>query len=235
MTTSSKPKILFVLTSHGKLGDTGKPTGWYLPEFAHPYHILKLYTSITVASPAGGEAPLDPSSVEMFKEDKTSQDFLKADEKVYKESQVLSTFTGRAYEFDAIFFVGGHGPLFDLTDNPISKALIAEFHTAGKIIAAVCHGSAALLNVKLENGEYLLKDQPVTGFSNDEEDTIGLSSVVPFMLETELEKRSGGMYKKATVLWGEKVAIGHGGKLITGQNPASAGLVGETIKKALGL
>lgn len=125
--------------------------------------------------------------------------------------------------------------MFDLSDNPVSKALIAEFHTAGKIIAAVCHGSAALINVKLENGEYLLKGQPVTGFSNDEEDAIQLSSVLPFMLETELEKRSEGMYEKATAQWGEKVAIGHGGKLITGQNPASAGLVGETIKKALNL
>lgn len=125
--------------------------------------------------------------------------------------------------------------MFDLSDNPISKALIAEFHTAGKVIAAVCHGSAALLNVKLENGEYLLKGQPVTGFSNEEEDTIKLSSVVPFMLETELDKRSEGMYKKATALWDEKVVVGHGGKLITGQNPASAGLVGEMIKKALNL
>lgn len=123
--------------------------------------------------------------------------------------------------------------MFDLVDDPISKALTAEFYVSGKIVAAVCHGSAALLNVKLENGEYLLKGQPVTGFSNYEEDSVHLSSSMPFMLETELTKRSGGMYEKAVAPWGEKVAIGHGGKLITGQNPASAGPLGEAIKKAL--
>lgn len=125
--------------------------------------------------------------------------------------------------------------MYDLVDDPISKALIAEFHSAGKIVAAVCHGPAALLNVKLENGEYLLKDQPVTAFSNTEEDQVGLSSAMPFMLETELQKRSGGLYKKAADPWGEKVVIGHGGRLITGQNPASAGPLGEAIKKALKL
>lgn len=125
--------------------------------------------------------------------------------------------------------------MFDLADNPTSEALVAEFHAAGKIIAAVCHGSAALLNVKLANGEYLLKGQPVTGFSNEEEDTIQLSSLLPYKLETELNKRSGGMYKKAEAQWGEKVVIGNGGKLITGQNPASAGPLAEAIKKALNL
>lgn len=125
--------------------------------------------------------------------------------------------------------------MFDLADDPISKALTAEFHDAGKIVAAVCHGPAALLNVKLANGEYLLKDQPVTGFSNNEEDSVGLSSAMPFMLETELSQRSGGHYEKAAEPWGEKVAIGHGGRLITGQNPASAGPLGEAIKKALKL
>lgn len=125
--------------------------------------------------------------------------------------------------------------MFDLADDPTSKKLIAEFHAAGKIIAAVCHGSGALINVKLENGKYLLEGQPVTGFSNDEEDAVQLSRFLPFMLETELAKRSGGMYEKAAALWGEKVVIGHGGKLITGQNPASAGPLGEAIKKALNL
>jgi putative intracellular protease/amidase len=125
--------------------------------------------------------------------------------------------------------------MWDLVDDPISKALTTEFFSTGKIIAAVCHGPAALLNVKLESGEYLLQDQAVTGFSNVEEDTAGLSSVMPFQLETELSKRSGGHYKKATEPWGEKVAIGHRGRLITGQNPASAGPLGEAIKKALKL
>lgn len=124
--------------------------------------------------------------------------------------------------------------MFDLVDDEISKALTAEFYAAGKVIAAICHGPAALLNVKLENGEYLLKNQPVTGFSNYEEDSVDLSKYMPFMLETELTKR-GGVYKKAVGPWGENVVIGHGGKLITGQNPASAGPLGEAIKKALEL
>lgn len=133
MATSSKPKVLFVLTSHNKLGDTGKPTGWYLvgfpltgvswrwmlttfgpqqPEMAHPYHLLKPYVSITVASPAGGEAPLDQNSVEAFKNDEISTDFLKNEEAAYKDTQKLSAFVGHASEFDAIFFVGGHGRKF---------------------------------------------------------------------------------------------------------------------------
>ncbi|KAH0605951.1 uncharacterized protein H6S33_004408 [Morchella sextelata] len=234
MATSSKPKVLFVLTSHNKLGDTGKPTGWFLPEMAHPYHVLKPHVSITVASPAGGEAPLDQGSVEAFKNDEISTDFLKNEETAYKDTQKLSAFIGHASEFDAIFFIGGYGPMFDLPNDEISKSLTAEFYEAGKIVAAVCHGPAALLNVKLSNGEYLVQDQPVTAFSNAEEDSVDLSKHMPFMLETELINR-GAKYEKAAEPWSEKVCIGRGGRLITGQNPASAGALGEEIKKALKL
>jgi len=234
MATSSKPKVLFVLTSQSKLGDTGKPTGWFLPEMAHPYHVLKPHVSITVASPAGGEAPLDQGSVEAFKNDEICTDFLKNEEAVYKDSQKLSAFVGHASEFDAIFYVGGHGPMFDLPDDEISKELIREFHESGKIVSAVCHGPAALLNVKLSSGEYLLQDQPVTGFSNVEEDSADMSKYMPFMLETELINR-GAKYEKAAEPWSANVCIGHGGRLITGQNPASAGPLGEAIKKALKL
>ncbi|KAL7270027.1 hypothetical protein RUND412_007280 [Rhizina undulata] len=231
-TTPSKPKVLFVLTSHKELGETGKPTGWYLPEFAHPYEVLQPHTLITIASPHGGEAPLDPGSVELFKEDKVSQEFLKK-KHLWEDTQKLSSFIGHASEFEAIFYVGGHGPMYDLVSDPISQALIAEFHEAGKIVSAVCHGPAALLNVTLSDGENLLKDRDVTGFSNAEEDSVDMSKHMPFMLETELGKKSGGRYVKADQPWAEKVAVGHGGRLLTGQNPASAGPLGEAILKAI--
>lgn len=125
--------------------------------------------------------------------------------------------------------------MFDLPDDEVSKALIREFDEAGKIVAAVCHGPAALLNVKLSNGEYLLQDQPVTAFSNAEEDLTDMTKYMPFKLETELVNRAGAKYEKAAEPWGEKVCIGRGGRLITGQNPPSARLVGEEIKKALKL
>ncbi|MCJ1391290.1 hypothetical protein MMC18_004153 [Xylographa bjoerkii] len=227
----SQPKVLFVLTSHSKLGDTGKPTGWYLPEFAHPYDVLAPHTHITIASPAGGEAPLDPSSID--KSDKSSTAFLENKEALWKQTEKLSSFVGRAKEFDAIFYVGGHGPMFDLATDETSHKVIREFYEAGRIVAAVCHGPAALVNAKLSDGSYLIGDSPVTGFSNDEEDAVGLTSAMPFQLETELNKNSGGHFQKAKEAWAEKVVIAKGGRLITGQNPASAKAVGEAIYEAI--
>jgi putative intracellular protease/amidase len=130
------PKILFILTSHDKLGNLDKKTGWYLPELAHPYHLLRNKAEITVPSPKGGEAPLDPSSVEAFANDEVAQNFLKKDQHVWKNTEKLDNFIGRANEFDAIFYVGGHGPLFDLADNPVSQQLIREFWEAGKEVSA---------------------------------------------------------------------------------------------------
>merc|ERR1712098_758918 len=121
---SSQPKVLFVLTSHDQMGNTGKPTGWYLPEFAHPYHV--------------------PSSVEASKEDDVSVKFLKENENLWKQTEKLDSFLGRAGEFDAIFFVGGHGPMFDLATSTTSHKLINEFASQNKIVSAVCHGPAAL-------------------------------------------------------------------------------------------
>lgn len=223
-----QPKVLFVLTSHSQLGNTGKPTGWYLPEFAHPYEVLAPHCEITVASPAGGEAPLDPSSVEASKEDASSQSFLQKHEKLWKNTHKLETILGHASEYEAIFFVGGHGPMFDLATDATSHKLINEFYAHNKIISAVCHGPAALAKVKLPSGEYLIAGQPVTGFANSEEEAAGLTSAMPFLLETELDKASGGNYVKAAD-WQKKVVVGLGGRLITGQNPASAGPVGQAI------
>ncbi|KAI5776654.1 class I glutamine amidotransferase-like protein [Geopyxis carbonaria] len=231
---SSKPSVLFVLTSHKELGTTGKPTGWYLPEFAHPYHVLAPVTNITVASPAGGEAPLDPASVEGFKADAVSMDFLKQNEATWKETEKLSNFIGKVADFDAIFFVGGHGPMWDLSNSSDSFKLIREFAEADKIVSAVCHGPAALANVKLSDGSYLVNGHEVTAFTNVEEDQVGLTAVMPFLLESVL-KDHGAVFVNAEKPWDEKVVVAKGGKLITGQNPASATGVGEAIKKALGL
>ncbi|KAK4126482.1 class I glutamine amidotransferase-like protein [Parathielavia appendiculata] len=229
MTGSSK--ILVVLTSHDKLGDTGKPTGWYLSELAHPYDILiTLGFGLTLASPKGGPAPLDPSSIEAAKSanDATSASFLAEKPAPWESTAPLSSFLGRASEFDAIFFPGGHGPMFDLATDSTSQALIREFVDAGKVVAAVCHGPAALVGVR-----ELLKGKRVTGFSNDEERAVGLDGAMPFLLEDRLWEAVGqeGGYEKATEPWGEKVVVD--GKLITGQNPASAKGVGEAIVKAV--
>jgi len=226
------PKVLIVLSSHDKLGNTGKPTGWYLPEFAHPYEILSPHVDITIASPLGGAAPLDPKSVEASKEDAVSVKFLNTKEALWKNTEKLSSFLGKADQFEAIFYPGGHGPMFDLATDETSHKLINEFYSHNKIISAVCHGPAALAYVKLADSSYLIADQPVAGFSNSEEDAVQLSSEMPFMLEDQLNKASGGKYVKADD-WAPKVAIGRGGRLITGQNPASAGPVGQAIYDAI--
>ncbi|KAJ5780503.1 hypothetical protein N7457_005663 [Penicillium paradoxum] len=233
------PKVLVVLTSHNKIAATGGPTGWYLPEFAHPHEVLQGKVSLTVASPKGGEAPLDPSSVKMFESDAVSQTFLKEQKALWTNTHKLADVLPRANEFDALFYVGGHGPMFDLTEDPTSLSLIQAFAAANKPVAAVCHGPCVLLNAKAPSGEPLIAGVTVTGFSNDEEDSVKLSSVMPFMLETELGRVSLGKYVKAAEPWGEMVVVGKaagtGSTIITGQNPASASGVGKEILKALGL
>ncbi|CAG8898987.1 unnamed protein product [Penicillium egyptiacum] len=233
------PKVLVVLTSHDKLGSTGNPTGWYLPEFAHPHEVLHNKVSLTIASPKGGEAPLDPSSVKMFESDEVSQKFLKEQKSLWTNTHKLADMLPRAGEFDAVFYVGGHGPMFDLTEDPTSLALIQTFAAANKPVAAVCHGPCVLLNATAPSGVPLISGVGVTGFSNDEEDAVSLSAAMPFMLETELGRVTGGKYVKAAEPWGEMVVVGKaagtGSTIITGQNPASATAVGKEILKALGL
>ncbi|KAJ5111339.1 hypothetical protein N7532_001874 [Penicillium argentinense] len=217
------PKVLVVLTSHDTIPSTGKPTGWFLPEFAHPHHVLNGKVDLTIASPKGGEAPSTRPQ----------------QSKLWKETHKLADIVPRAGEFDAIFYVGGHGPMFDLTNDQTSIGLIETFAKAKKPISAVCHAPCVFLNTKAPSGEALISGKTVTGFSNDEEDQVQLSAAMPFMLETELDKISGGKYVKAAEPWGEKVCVettaGIGGPLITGQNPASAAGVGEALLKALGL
>ncbi|OJI83564.1 hypothetical protein ASPTUDRAFT_190023 [Aspergillus tubingensis CBS 134.48] len=232
------PKVLVVLTSHDHHNANNNPTGWFLPEFAHPWDVLHSKAELVIASPAGGKAPLDPGSIEMFKEDPVSQKFLKEQESLWTNTVKLSDVVSRVSEFDAIFYVGGHGPMYDLYSDKTSLALIQAFAVAKKPVAAVCHGPAVLVNATTPSGTALLKGEEVTGFSNTEEDQVQLSSIMPFMLEDEL-KRVGASYVKAEQPWGEKVVVSQvaelGGAVITGQNPASATGVGKAILTALGL
>ena len=210
--------ILMVLTSHDKLGDTGKKTGFWLEEFAAPYNaFLDASANITLASPAGGQPPLDPSSdtpdnqtkdTKRFKDDTDAQKHLANTKKLADMS---------AEDFDSVFYPGGHGPLWDLAVDKDSIALIETFIKQDKPVAFVCHSPAALKNVKID-GEYLVKGKTVTGFTNSEEDAVGLSDVVPFLVEDAL-KANGGNYEKAAD-WESFVV--EDGLLITGQNPASS-------------
>ncbi|RYP10011.1 hypothetical protein DL764_000940 [Monosporascus ibericus] len=230
------PKVLVVLTSYGYIESAKQPTGWYLPELAHPYDVLTSKgVEVTVASPKGGVAPLDPGSVEPYKEDASASGFYETKKHVWENTTPLSRFLGgAASEFDAVLYPGGVGPMFDLATDAQSQALIAEFVAAGKPVAAVCHGPVALTGVKLKDGTSLVAGKRVTSISNAEDDSLGIRDHLPFMLEDRL-RELGAVYEKAPDLWGEKVVVEDGGKLITGQNPASGKGVGEALVKALGL
>ncbi|CAG9948220.1 unnamed protein product [Clonostachys rosea f. rosea IK726] len=211
------PRILVVLTSFGYIQSIQRHTGWYLPELAHPYDVLHEKAELVVASPNGGVSPVDPESVESFWSDDVSQIYL-------GKHNGLKDFMGHTADFDAIFFPGGHGPMFDLT-------LIEEFYAAGKVVAAVCHGPAVFSNAFV-GAQPLLNGRKVTGFSNVEEELMNLTTAMPFLLEDALKQRFGS-YEKAKEPWGEHIVVD--GRLITGQNPASAKGVAEEIAKALGI
>ena len=212
-------KVLMVLTSHSELGNTGKKTGFWIEEFAAPYYTLKdAGADITLASPKGGQPPIDPKSAEPSAQTESTKRFDKDAElqKLLANTKKLGEV--KAADFDAVFFPGGHGPLWDLTKDPDSIKLIQEFWSAKKPVAAVCHAPSVLLNVKDENGEPLVKGKKVTGFTNTEEEAVQLTKVVPFLLEDEL-KNKGGQYSKKED-WASYVV--KDGMLITGQNPASS-------------
>jgi putative intracellular protease/amidase len=223
-------RILMVLTSHDQLGDTGKKTGFWLEELAAPYYVLKdAGAAITLASPKGGQPPLDPKSdlpenqtelTERFRTDTAAQAELANTKKLADVS---------ANDFDAVFYPGGHGPMWDMPDDPTSIALIEAFVKADKPVGAVCHAPVALVNVLGKNGEYLVKGKRVTGFTNEEEEAVSLTAVVPFLLEDRLKER-GGLYSKAAK-WTPYVQVD--GKLVTGQNPASSGPGAAELLKLL--
>jgi putative intracellular protease/amidase len=219
-------KILMVLTSHGELGDSGKKTGFWLEEFTAPYYAFKdAGVALTLASPKGGQPPLDPKSDEPGAKSDSSERF-KADpdaQTVLANTRKLSDVA--ADEFDAVFYPGGHGPLWDLAEDATSIALIEAMLAAGKPVAAVCHAPGVLRHAKTPAGASVVEGKEVTGFSNTEEEAVGLTQVVPFLVEDFL-KGAGGKYIK-TSDWAPFVVAD--GLLITGQNPASS----EPAAKAL--
>jgi putative intracellular protease/amidase len=219
-------KILMVLTSHDQLGNTGRKTGFWLEEFAAPHFVFRdAGMQLTLASPKGGQPPIDPKSdlpegqtpamAARFKQDKAAQEAL-------AHTAKLSDM--RSEDFDTIFYVGGHGPMWDLVDNTDSIALIESFYNSGKVVAAVCHSPAVFHRVK-SNGVPMVKGKRVTGFTNGEEEAVHLTTVVPFLVEDEL-KRVGGLYEKAAD-W-ESFAITDG-RVITGQNPASSTAAAQAL------
>ncbi|MCQ4035119.1 type 1 glutamine amidotransferase domain-containing protein [Kaistella montana] len=222
--------VLFVLTSHDKLGNTGEKTGFWIEEFASPYYYLAdKGVEVTLASPAGGQPPIDPSSDKpenqteatiRFKGDQALQDKLS---KTHKLAEV------KAENYDAVFYPGGHGPLWDLAESKDSAALIESFYGLEKPVAFVCHAPGVLKNVKNTDGEPLVKGKKVTGFTNSEEALVQLTDVVPFLVEDML-KENGGIYSKADDF--QPYAL-EDGLLITGQNPASSEKVAEILLNRL--
>ncbi|PVH71293.1 putative parkinson disease 7 domain-containing protein 1 [Cadophora sp. DSE1049] len=210
----TKPRILTVLSSHA--------AGWYLPELAHPYEVLSPYCEMVMASPKGGATVLDPVSVELFKDDAYCVEFAATKSKLWLETEKLESFLGKAKEFTAILYVGGFGPMFDLSDNPTSAQLIQEFYVADRIVSTVCHGAAALIKAKLPNGTLLVAGEKITGFSGQEEIDVDRQKDMPFHLENALNEASGGHYEKAEKAWAPHVVVSSTKRLVMGQNPASA-------------
>ena len=223
-------KVLIVLTSHSKLGNTGNKTGFWLEEFASPYYVLKdAGAEITLASPQGGQPPLDPKSDDPDAQTEATQRFSKDVTAQVQLANTVELPDISADSFDAVFYPGGHGPLWDLYSDANSIALIQDFIAAGKYVAAVCHAPAVLLKVKDPSGSPLLDGKKVTGFSNSEEAAVELNHVVPYLLEDELIK-VGGLYQKVED-WHPLAVVD--GLVITGQNPASSEMVAQALLQAM--
>lgn len=221
-----KLKVLVVLTSHDQLGDTGEKTGFWVEEFAAPYYVLQdAGVDVTIASPKGGQPPIDPKSALPDFQTEATKRFDADKELQTKLANSLALDTINEQDYDAIFYPGGHGPLWDLTNDKTSVALIESFWAHNKPVAAVCHAPAVFRYVKDRNGQPLVKGKKVTGFSNSEEEAVQLTAVVPFLVEDEFVKL-GAQYSKGEDWHSYVVKDGH---LITGQNPASS----EETAKAL--
>lgn len=223
-------KILVVLTSHDQLGNTGEKTGFWLEELAAPYYaFIDAGAELTLASPKGGQPPLDPKS--------NTPDFQTEDTKRFEADVAANAALANtaklteinASDYDAVFYPGGHGPMWDLPNNTQSISLIETFWASDKVVSAVCHASIALANTKDANGEYIVKDRKVTGFTNSEEDAVGLTNVVPQLVEDTLIER-GGLFSK-TEDWAPYAL--KDGNLVTGQNPASSTAVAKLVLETL--
>lgn len=221
-------KILMVFTSHDKLGETGKKTGFWLEEFAASYYVFRdAGATVTLASPKGGQPPLDPKSDEPGAQTDATRRFKRDEEakEALAHTRILSSIGADA--FDAVFYPGGHGPLWDLAEDRASIATIERTHASGKPVALVCHAPGVLRHVTAADGAPLVNGKQVTGFSNAEEEASQLTHVVPFLLEDELS-RLGAHYRKGPN-WASFIQVD--GNLITGQNPASsAAAAGEVIR-----
>ncbi|HEY2385973.1 MAG TPA: type 1 glutamine amidotransferase domain-containing protein [Candidatus Binatia bacterium] len=222
-------KIVMVLTSHDQLGNTGRTTGFWLEEFAAPYFVFRdAGVELTLASPKGGQPPVDPKSdlpenqtpaMTRFKKDDIAQKAL---------ANTVRLADVKAEHFDTVFYVGGHGPMWDLAESPVSIALIESFYNSGKPVALVCHSPGVLRHVTYK-GEPLVKGKRVTGFTNGEEEAVQLTHVVPFLVEDEL-KRLGALFEKAPDWQPFSIVDGH---LVTGQNPASSTSAAQALLKVL--
>lgn len=223
-------KVLFVLTSHDQLGDTGKKTGFWIEEFAAPYYTLvDEGVKVELASPKGGQPPIDPKSTEPDAQTEATRRFYEDEELQHKLSRTKKLSEVRAEDYDAVFYPGGHGPLWDLANDRDSIRLIEEFTKQQKPVAAVCHGPAVLAEAKAPNGEPLVKGKKVAGFTNSEEEAVQLTDIVPFLVEDRLTEL-GGNYSKGDD-WQPYVV--KDGLLITGQNPASSEPAAEELLKLL--
>ncbi|AOA64196.1 uncharacterized protein PAS_chr3_0691 [Komagataella phaffii GS115] len=224
-------QILIVVTSVAKYESGKLPTGLWLSELTHMYHSAKENGyDVTIASPQGGNIPLDPESLKSMLIDKlskdyeTNQDFMK----LLQNTKSLGEVTGQ--QFDVVYLAGGHGTMYDFPNNTVLQNIIKEHYEAGKIVAAVCHGVCGLLNVKLSDGEYLIKDKAITGFNWFEEAIAGRRKEVPFNLEAELNKKTS-KYEKAFIPMTSKVVVD--GNLITGQNPFSSKEIAKVVMEQL--
>jgi len=219
-------KVLIVLTSHDTLGETGKETGFYLPEVTHP---LDAFTqaglTVDFVSPKGGKAPM----VGIDLEDPLNKAFLDDSEQVSRVENTLTPAQIDPAEYGAIFYAGGHGTMWDFADNQELAGIAAAIYEAGGVVGAVCHGPAALVNIKLSDGEYLVANKTVAAFTNEEEAAVGLTDIVPFLLEAKLIERGANFTKVANF----QVCVVASDRLVTGQNPASAAGVGEKMVELL--
>ncbi len=222
--------ILMVLTSHDQLGDTGEKTGFWLEEFAAPYYVFKnAGATLTLASPKGGQPPLDPKSDDPSAQTEATERFKKDPAAQQALAHTVALASVLAADYDAVFYPGGHGPLWDLAEDRASIALIETMYAAGKPVAAVCHAPGVLRHVKAADGSPLVQGKAVAGFTNTEEEAVQLTNVVPFLVEDML-KSNGGTYSKGPD-WQPYVVSA--GNLITGQNPASSAPAAEALLQLL--
>ena len=223
-------KIAMILTSHDQLGNTGHKTGFWLEEFAAPYYVFKdAGATLTLASPKGGQPPLDPKSDDASAQTEATERFKKDPEAQKALANTVTLDTIKGEDFDAVFYPGGHGPLWDLAEDAKSIALIENLYAAGKPVAAVCHAPGVLRHTKAADGSPLVKGKSVAGFTNTEEEAVQLTNIVPFLVEDML-KENGGNYSKGAD-WQPYVVTA--GNLITGQNPASSEPAAQELLKML--